>query len=328
MERREFIALFVGAAVAWPLAVRAQEPAMPVIGCLSYASAEYDTAALLPAFRQGLRELGFVEGQNVKIEYRWADFQYERLAPMAADLVRHRVTAIAALGGTPPALVAKEATSTIPIVFYIGIDPVDFGLVTSLNRPGGNMTGIAALQGELVAKRIELLHEMVPKSAVIALLVNPNNRYTETETRVLQDGAHSLGLELNVVRATTASEIDKAFGVLAELRPGALLLSADLFLLSRHQQVVALTAQHAFPAMCPWREYVAAGGLMSYGPSIFDAYRLVGVYIGKILKGAKPADLPVEQSTKFELVINLKTAKRLGITVPPPLSGRADEIIE
>ena len=328
IRRRQFIALLGGAAAAWPLAARAQQSAMPVIGCLSYASSEYDTAELLPAFRQGLREIGYVEGQSVRIEYRWAEFQYERLAPMAADLVRHSVTAIAALGGTPPALVAKEATSTIPIVFYIGIDPVDFGLVTSLNRPGGNMTGIAALQGELVAKRIELLHEMVPKSAVIALLVNPNNRYTETETRVLQDGAHSLGLELNVVRATTASEIDKAFGVLAELRPGALLLSADLFLLSRHQQVVALTAQHAFPAMCPWREYVAAGSLMSYGPSIFDAYRLVGVYIGKILKGAKPADLPVEQSTKFELVINLKTAKRLGITVPPPLSGRADEIIE
>jgi putative ABC transport system substrate-binding protein len=327
-KRRDFITLLGGAAVAWPLAARAQQPAMPVVGCLSYASSEYDTAELLPAFRQGLREIGYVEGQSVRIEYRWAEFQYERLAPMAADLIRHSVTAIAALGGTPPALVAKEATSTIPIVFYIGIDPVDFGLVTSLNRPGGNMTGIAALQGELVAKRIELLHEMVPKSAVIALLVNPNNRYTETETRVLQDGAHSLGLELHVVRATTASEIDKAFGALAELRPGALLLSADLFLLSRHQQVVALTAQHAFPAMCPWREYVAAGGLMSYGPSIFDAYRLVGVYIGKILKGAKPADLPVEQSTKFELVINLKTAKTLGITVPLPLSGRADEMIE
>jgi len=328
MERREFIALFVGAAVAWPLAVRAQEPAMPVIGCLSYASAEYDTAALLPAFRQGLRELGFVEGQNVKIEYRWADFQYERLAPMAADLVRHRVTAIAALGGTPPALVAKAATSTIPIVFFLGIDPVKFGLVTSLNRPGGNMTGIAALQDQLVAKRVELLHEMAPKAAVVALLVNPNNRYTETETRILQDGAHSLGLKLHVVGASTSSEIDAAFGSLAELRPDALLISADLFLLSRHKQLVALIAQHTLPAMCPYGEYVPAGCLMSYGPSLSDGYHLIGIYTGKILKGAIPADLPVEQSTKFELIINLKTAKTLGITVPLPLSGRADEVIE
>jgi len=328
MERREFIALFVGAAVAWPLAVRAQEPAMPVIGCLSYASAEYDTAALLPAFRQGLRELGFVEGQNVKIEYRWADFQYERLAPMAADLVRHRVTAIAALGGTPPALVAKAATSTIPIVFFLGIDPVKFGLVTSLNRPGGNMTGIAALQDQLVAKRVELLHEMAPKAAVVALLVNPNNRYTETETRILQDGAHSLGLKLHVVGASTSSEIDAAFGSLAELRPDALLISADLFLLSRHKQLIALIAQHTLPAMCPYGEYVPAGCLMSYGPSLSDGYHLIGIYTGKILKGAIPADLPVEQSTKFELIINLKTAKTLGITVPLPLSGRADEVIE
>jgi putative ABC transport system substrate-binding protein len=328
MRRREFIALFGGAAT-WRLAARAQQPAKPVIGCLSYASPEYDTAAVLPAFRQGLREIGYVEGQNVTIEYRWADFQYERLAPMAADLVRHRVTAIAALDGTPPALVAKAATSTIPIVFFIGIDPVKFGLVTSLNRPGGNMTGIAALQDQLVAKRVELLHEMAPKAAVIALLVNPINRYTETETRVLQDGAHSLGLELRVVGASTSSEIDAAFGTLAELRPDALLISADLFLLSRYKQLVALIAQqHTLPAMCPYGEYVPAGCLMSYGPSLSDGYHLMGVYIGKILKGAKPADLPVEQSTKFELIINLKTAKTLGITVPLPLSGRADEVIE
>ena len=328
MRRREFITLLGGAATALPLAVRAQQATMPVIGCLSYGSSEYDTAALLPAFRQGLRELGFVEGQNVKIEYRWADFQYERLAPMTADLIRHRVTAIAALGGTPPALVAKAATSTIPIVFFIGIDPVKFGLVTSLNRPGGNMTGIAALQDQLVAKRVELLHEMAPKTAVVALLVNPKNRYTETETRILQDGAHSLGLKLHVVGASTSSEIDAAFGSLAELRPDALLISADLFLLSRHKQLVALIAQHTLPAMCPYSEYVPAGCLMSYGPSLSDGFHLMGVYTGKILKGAKPADLPVEQSTKFELFINLKTAKTLGITVPLPLSGRADEVIE
>jgi putative ABC transport system substrate-binding protein len=220
---------------------------------------------------------------------------------MAADLVRRSVTTIAALGGTPPALVAKAATSTIPIVFYIGIDPVKFGLVDSLNRPGGNMTGIAALQDQLVAKRIELLHEMTPKATVAALLVNPKNRYTETETRILQEGAHSLGLEMRVVGASTPNEIDTAFGTLAELRPEALLISADLFLLSRYKQLVTLVMQHTLPAMCPWREYAAAGCLMSYGPSILDAYHLVGVYTGKILKGAKPANLPVEQSTKFEL---------------------------
>ena len=328
MRRRDFIRVVAGSAAVWPLVARAQQPAIPVIGYLSYTSAEDEAAAFLPAFRQGLREIGYVEGQNVTIEYRWAEFQYERLAPMAADLVRHSVTAIAALGGTPPALVAKAATSTIPIVFQVGINPVEFGLVTSLNRPGGNMTGIAALQGELVAKRIEMLHEMAPKASVVALLVNPNNRYTETETRILQDGAHSLGLELHVVRASTPSEIDRAFGALADLRADALLVSADLFLLGRHKQVVALTALHALPAMCPWREFVAAGSLMSYGPSLSDAYRVQGIYIGRILKGAKPADLPVEQSTKFELVINLKTAKILGLVVPITLSGRADDVIE
>ena len=328
MRRREFIALLGGAAAAWPLAARAQQPAMPVIGYLSYTSAELEAAALLPAFREGLREIGYVEGQNVTIEYRWAEFQYERLTPMAVDLVGHSVTAIAALGGTPPALVAKAATSTIPVVFQVGINPVEFGLVTSLNRPGGNMTGIAALQGELVAKRIELLHEMVPKATAVALLVNPNNGYTETETRALQDGAHSLGLALHVVRASTPSEIDRAFGTLADLRPGALLVSADLFLLSRHKQVVALAAQHALPAMCPWREFAVAGSLMSYGPNLSDAYRRQAIYIGKILKGAKPADLPVEQSTTFELVINLKTANTLGLALPITLSGRADEVIE
>jgi putative tryptophan/tyrosine transport system substrate-binding protein len=251
-----------------------------------------------------------------------AEFQYERLAPMAADLVRHSVTVIAALGGTPPALVAKATTSTIPIVFQVGINPVQAGLVTSLNHPGGNKTGIAALQGELVAKRIELLHEMVPQASVVALLVNQNNRYTETETQVLQDGARSLGLTLHVVRASTPNDIDRAFGALADMRPGALLVSADLFLLSRYRQVVALAARHALPAMCPWREFAAAGSLMSYGPSLSDMYRRQAIYVGKILKGAKPADLPVEQSTTFELVINLKTARTLGLNIPPlPLAA-------
>jgi len=301
---------------------------MPMIGYLSYTSAEYEAAALLPAFRQGLREIGYVEEQNVTIEYRWAEFQYERLAPMAADLVRHSVTVIAALGGTPPALVAKATTSTIPIVFQVGINPVESGLVTSLNRPGGNMTGIAALQGELVAKRVELLHEMVPQASVVALLVNQNNRYTETETRVLQDGARSLGLVLHVVGASTAGEIDRAFGTLADMRPGALLVSADLFLLSQYKQIVALAALHALPAMCPWRDFAAAGSLMSYGPSLSDAYRRQAIYVGRILQGAKPADLPVEQSTTFELIINLKTAKTLGLALPITLLGRADEVIE
>jgi putative ABC transport system substrate-binding protein len=328
MRRREFITLVGGAAVVGALITARAEPAMPVVGYLSYTSAEYEAAALLPAFRQGLREIGFVEGENVTIEYRWAEFHHERLAQMAADLVRHSVTAIAALGGTPPALVAKAATSTIPIVFQAGIDPVEFGLVKSLNRPGGNMTGIAALQGELIAKRIELLHEMVPKAALFVLLVNPSNPYTEAETRVLQGGAHSLGVELHVAHASTASEIDKAFGTFADLHADALLVSADLFLLGQYQQIVTLAAEHALPAMCPWSEFTVAGGLMSYGPSLSDAYRRQGIYIGKILKGAKPADLPVDQSTTFEFVINLKTAKILGLAVPLTLSGRADVVIE
>ena len=326
MRRREFITV-LGSAFAWPLTSRAQQVALPVIGYLTTGSPESD-AVSLAAFREGLSETGYVETQNVTIQYGWAEFQYERLEAMAADLVHHRVSAIATLGGTPSALVAKAATSTIPIVFFIGIDPIEFGLVASYNHPGGNMTGVVGLQGDLIAKRIELLHEVLPKAAVVAFLVNPNNRFTETETRILQDGAHSLGLELHVVPASTTSEIDTAFRTLAELRPGALLVSADLVLLSKHKQLVALAAQQALPAVWPWREYVAAGGLMSYGTSLTEACRLVGIYTGRILKGAKPADLPVQQSVKVELVINLKTAKTLGITIPVPLSGRADEMIE
>ena len=327
MRRRNFIKATVGAVIAWPLAARAQQSPVPVIGYLTTGSPESD-AVSLAAFREGLSETGYVETQNVTIQYGWAEFQYERLAPMAADLVHHRVSAVATLGGTPSALVAKAATSTIPIVFFVGIDPVEFGLVASYNHPGGNMTGVVGLQGDLTAKRIELLHEVLPKAAVVAFLVNPNNRFTETETLILQDGARSLGLELHVVPASTTSEIDTAFRTLAELRPGALLVSADLVLLSKHKQLVALAAQQALPAVWPWREYVAAGGLMSYGTSLTEAGRLVGIYTGRILKGTKPADLPVQQSVKVELVINLKTAKTLGITIPVPLSGRADEMIE
>jgi ABC-type uncharacterized transport system substrate-binding protein len=328
MRRREFITVVAGVTVAGAVAGRAQQPGMPVIGYLSYTSAEFEAPALLPAFRRGLREIGFVEDQNVTIEYRWAEFEHERLAQMATDLVGHSVTAIAALGGTPSALAAKAATSTIPIVFLTGTDPVEFGFVTSLNRPGGNMTGLAALQSELAAKRIELLHEMAPKASVVALLVNPSNPYTKTETRASQNAAHAIGIELHIVRASNATEIEKAFGNLSDLRADALLVSADLFLIGRHKQIVALAAQHALPTMGAVREYAAAGSLMSYGPSLSEFYRKQGIFIGKILKGAKPADLPVEQSTTLELVINLKTAKILGLTLPITLSGRADELIE
>jgi putative ABC transport system substrate-binding protein len=327
MRRREFITLLGGTMAVWPLPAHAQQ-AMPVIGYLSTGSSQSDAVTFLPAFRKGLGEIGYVEGQNVEIDYQWGEFKYERLPSMVADLVRRQVNAIAAIGGTPPALVAKEATSSIPIVFYLGIDPVKSGLVASLNHPGGNITGVAALQADLIAKRIELLHELVPKAADVALLVNPSNRYTETETGVLNDSARSLGLQLHVLPATNVKETNVAIGTLNGSQAGALLVSADLFLLSQHKQIAELAAQRALPAMYPWREYVVAGGLMCYGPSLFDAYHLVGVYIGRILKGAKPADVPVEQTTKVEFVINPKTAKKLGLSFPITLLGRADEVIE
>jgi putative tryptophan/tyrosine transport system substrate-binding protein len=313
------------ATAAWPLAARAQQPAMPVIGYLSTGSRESDPVNLA-AFRRGLGEIGYVEGQNVTIEYRWAESHYDRLSAMADDLVRRPVTAIAAIGGTPTALAAKAATSTIPVVFYIGIDPVEFGLVASLNRPGGNMTGVVS--HELVAKRIEVLHELVPKAAVVAVLVNPTNSYTESETRAAHEGARSLGLRLHFLRASTVSEIDAVLGTLDEIRAGTLLISADLFLFDRRQQIVALAAQHGLPAIYAWRECATAGGLMSYGTSPIEAYRLVGVYAGRILKGAQPADLPVQQNEKVEFVINLKTANALGLTFPISFLGRADEVIE
>jgi ABC-type uncharacterized transport system substrate-binding protein len=328
MRRRQFFKVIIGSAAMWPLAAQAQQSAMPVIGYLSTGTPETDAIPFLAAFRQGLGETGYIEGQNVAIEYRWAEFKNERLPAMAADLIRRPVTVIATIGGTPPALVAKAATSTIPVVFYSGVDPVQFGLVASLNRPGGNLTGIAALQSDLVAKRIELLHETVSKASVVALLVNPTNRYTETETKIFYDSARSLGLQLHVVPASAVSDIDVAFGKFTELGAGALLVSADLFLHSRREQIVALAAKHALPAIYAWRENVTAGGLMSYGPSLFEANRLIGVYSGKILRGVKPADLPVEQQTKVEFVINLKTAKTLGLTFSLPLVGRADEVIE
>ena len=310
-------------------AAQAQQSGLPVVGYLSTGSPETDATPFLAAFRKGLGEMGFVEGKNVAFEYRWANFRYERLPAMAAELAQRSVAVIAAIGGTPTGLAAKAATSTVPVVFYLGIDPVKFGLVASLNRPGGNITGIAALQAELVAKRIELLHELVPKAKVAALLVNPDNPYTEPEARAVQEAARSLRLgELQILRASSGSEIDAAFGKLPQLHVDALIVSADLFLLSQHRQIVERATQQTLPTMYPWREYVSGGGLVSYGPSLFEAYRLVGVYTGKILRGAPPADLPVEQASKVDLVINLKATKAFHVSVPITVMGRADEVIE
>ena len=330
MRRRDFINAAAGAAAVWPLAAQAQQqPKLPVVGYLSTGSPEADATPFLAAFRKGLGEMSFVEGKNVMIEYRWANFRYERLSAMAADLAQRSVAVIAAIGGTPTGLAAKAATSTVPIVFYLGIDPVKFGLVASLNHPGQNVTGIAALQAELVAKRIEFLHELVPKAAVAALLVNPDNPYTEPEARAVQDAARSLGLgELQILQASTASEIDAAFRTLPQLHVDALIVSADLFLLSQQKQIVAAATQYNLPTMYPWREYVSAGGMVSYGPSLFEAFRLVGVYTRKILRGSPPAELPVEQESKVDLVINLTATKAFQVSVPIPVVGRADEVIE
>ena len=326
MPRREFIAFIGGAMAAWPLTTGAQQP-MPVIGWLSPGSLETDNTVRLSPFRQSLNEAGFVEGQNIVIEYRWAQSQYDRLPALASDLVHRQVTVIAA-AGAPPTFAAKAATSTIPIVFVLGIDPVQSGLVAGLNRPGRNITGAAILSVELSAKRLDLLHQLLPTAPVVALLVNPTDPRTEPETRSLQDAARSLGLQLRILSASTASEIDAAFATLSTLRADALAVTGDPLFTNRKDQIIALAARHAMPAIYEWREFAAAGGLMSYGPDLADSYRQAGVYTGKILKGAKPADLPVQQVAKVELVINLKTAKALGLTVPMTLLGRADEVIE
>jgi len=328
VRRRDFIRIIGGIATAWPLSARAQQPSLPTVGYLSIGTPQFDEVPFLSPFREGLRATGHAEGKNVRVEYRWAEFQMERLPALADELVRREVAVIAAIGGTTPALVVKAATTTIPVVFYLGIDPVQFGLVTSLNHPGGNMTGVAALQADLVAKRVQMLHELAPMAGTVALLVNPTNRYTETETKVTQDSTRSLGLQLRILNASSAGEIDAAFSSLGQASVAALLVSADFFLLSRRDQIVAQALARSLPTIYGWREYVAAGGLMSYGPSLYDAYRLVGVYTGKILKGASPADLPVEQSTKVDFVINQKTAKLLGLIYPLPLLGFADEVIE
>jgi putative ABC transport system substrate-binding protein len=324
LKRRDFMALLGGVA-AWPIAARAQQ-AVPVVGFL-YSATRAPAKHLVAGFLQGLKETGYVEGQTVAIEYRWAEGQYDRLPALAADLVQRQVAVIAALGGDPSALAAKAASASIPIVFNSGTDPVKLGLVTSLNRPGGNVTGVSVLSSTLLAKQLEFLYELVPTTSTIAFLVYPQNPNTEERTRKMQEVIRSIGGLLHVARVSTDAEFEPAFATVQQ-HAVAMLVPAEPFFVSRRDRIVALAARHSIPASYPYREYVMAGGLMSYGINLADAYRLAGVYTGRILKGAKPADLPVEQSAKVELVINLEAAKQLGLTFPITLSARADEVIE
>jgi putative ABC transport system substrate-binding protein len=326
IKRREFITLLGGAAAAWPVAAGAQQPGMPVIGFLGEGSPDVSTY-LVRAFRQGLSETGFVEGRNVAVEYTWANDQLDRLPGLATNLVRRQVSVIVA-SSTQPALAAKAATTTIPIVFQIGGDPVEGGLVASLSRPGGNLTGVTSLATELGPKRLELLHELLPAATIIAVLLqNPNNPNAGIPSN-LQAAARTLGVQLHALHTSTERDFDTAFATLTRLRIGALVIRQGLLFNTRSEQLATLTVRHAVPAIFQFREFAAAGGLMSYGGSITDNYRLVGVYTGRILKGEKPADLPVQQSTRVQLIINMKTAKTLGITFPITLLGRADEVIE
>jgi putative tryptophan/tyrosine transport system substrate-binding protein len=326
MQRREFI-IFLGGAAAWPLAARAQRPAMPVIGLLGSSSAD-ESIHVTAALRAGLNESGFIESQNVAVEYRWAHGNYDRLPALAADLVNRQVAVIVTTGAEPSALVAKAATTKIPIVFVIDGDPVSIGLVDSLNRPGGNVTGMSLIASALEAKRLGLLRELVPKSTLIAVLVNPDYADTDFQVGGLESAASDSGQKIYILNARNERELDTAFTTIAQQRADALLVAADPLFNRLHNQIVALAARYEVPAIYESREFVAAGGVISYGASIADAYHGAGIYVGKILKGAKPADLPVQQPTTFELVINLKAAKAIGLEIAPTLIARADEVIE
>jgi putative tryptophan/tyrosine transport system substrate-binding protein len=330
MRRREFITLLGGTAAAWPLRASAQQPEMPVIGFVSSSNASPSGAIahLLIAFRQGLNEGGHVEGRNVKIEYRWAGGQYDRLPGLLADLIRHQVSVIVASGGLPSALAAKAATDTVPILFIAPFDPVRVGLVTSLSHPGGNATGVSNETTELAQKRLELLRELVPKVTTIAMLVNPNARMTKIEIEHMERATRNLGLRLLVLEAGAQSDFEAAFATAVREGAGALSVSAEAFFTPRRAQIVAFAARHGLPTVYPFREYVEAGGLMSYGPTLTWAYQQIGFYASRILKGDKPSDLPVQMPTKFQLVINLKTLNALGLTLSRLLNYRADEIIE
>ncbi len=328
MRRRDFIKVIAGSAIAAPRAARAQQPGVPLIGFLGSVSPEMYTARLR-AFRQGLREEGYVEGQNVAIEYRWAEGHYDRLPVLAAELVHRKVAVIVAGGGTPSAVAAKAATATIPIVFAVAVDPIEAGLVANLHRPGGNVTGVTNLNVEVAPKRLEMLRELMPTATTVAVLVNPTSPVlTEQFLRELQTAVPALGIQLHVLHASTERDLDAVFAALDQLRADALIITADQFFLAHLEQLGALALRHALPATALYRPFVAAGGLMSYGASETEYYRLAGIYAGKILHGEKPGDLPVQRATKVELIINLKTAKALGLTVPLSLLGRADEVIE
>jgi putative tryptophan/tyrosine transport system substrate-binding protein len=325
MRRRNSIRVIAVSAAGWPMVARAQQSVMPIIGFLNGGSSD-GYVAQVAGFREGLKEGGYVDGQNVKIEYRWADDLYDRLPAMAMDLVRHEVTAIVA--NTPAVRAAQAATKTIPIVFIAGVDPVAFGLVASLNRPGGNLTGIASLVDEVGPKRLELLHDLLPNASTVALLINPRNPSAAVQIRDAQAAASAFGQEIHILNASTESDIDTALATFGQMRAAALIFVNDALFNSRLDQLAAITARRAIPAISPWREFVVAGGLMSYGINQPDLYRQAAIYVGRVLNGERPADLPVQQATKVELHINLKTAKALGITFPESILQRADEVIE